>query len=709
MKKSLSILIIFTLLFVANLTFAQTSDETILVQLNNLQIKEIKQNPEEGILATLIVTKSSSGFKCSYFPSEESEKSRPCPLKLRRNILKALGQGLKINISEETELLDINRENINLQDLQVGNKINVYGELDKQSYEVDALIVRKIGGLKVVGPRISSLSIYSGTIGTEIVINGFGFASHDTLVWFDNGSQRGLLWGGMPSSDNFITVKLEEQLCQKYTGGSGLPCPSYMNVVPGKYKIYIENLNGKSNAVDFTVTIQSTTSPELLTYITPPDLAKESDLVFKFKYPKGFIVDEGGYKTPGGRRFPSISIKKIGGLDIDTIWIPGGMSTGPEITCKTQLYVGDKCTEIGGYVITTKSKDPSVLKAYEIITSTFEVHYYKNYYNVNTSSITVISPNGGEKWQLGDTHTILWKPYEPTSGINPVTQVTAYLEKLVNGNFVSVGKIVECGRASIHWDGNLDTCGINNYPEPGDYYIRVVNNVTGASDRSDGPFTLVPKGTLKVDLKINGSDGPIIVPKGGATYTVSWTSNAEECNIYGPRDVHPLKVSSSGSISMNLLATDEYPYPDRVSIFCYSKKPIEGSAYDHVELLPDDIYLKVLSPNGGETIDFNSYYKITWKSRFNLTKVSIALYRNDAFYTWIVKDLPTMNALSGSYDWLPSNTVISNNDFGKNIFKIYILGYKSEGGTVEDKSDAPFSIHQFILVPPTPVQKPRDA
>jgi hypothetical protein len=695
MKKSLSILIIFTLLFVANLTFAQTSDGTILVQLNNLQIKEIKQNPEEGILATLIVTKSSSGFKCSYFPSEESEKSRPCPLKLRRNILKALGQGLKINISEETELLDINRENIDLQDLQVGNKINIYGELDKQSYEVDALIVRKIGGLKVVGPRISSLSIYSGTIGTEIVINGFGFASHDTLVWFDNGSQRGLLWGGMPSSDNFITVKLEEQLCQKYTGGSGLPCPSYMNVVPGKYKIYIENRNGKSNAVDFTVTIQSTTSPELLTYITPPDLAKESELVFKFKYPKGFIVEEGGYKTPGGRRFPSIAIKKIGGLDIDTILVPGGMSTGPEITCRTQLYVGDKCTEISGYVITTKSKDPSVLKAYEIITSTFEVHYYKNYYNVNTSSITVISPNGGEKWQLGDTHTILWKPYDPTSGINPVTQVTAYLEKLVNGNFVSVGKIVECGRASIHWEGNLDTCGSNNYAEPGDYYVRVVNNVTGASDRSDGPFTLVPKGTIKVDLKINGSDGPIIVPKGGATYTISWTSNAEECNIYGPRDFRQLNVSSSGSILMNLLDTDAYFYPDRVSIVCNSKKPIEGSAYDYVELSP---FLTVLFPNGGETIDFNDYSKILWKAPPNVTKVSIALYRNDAFYTWIVKDLPTMNAMYDFngyyyYYWTPSlNTVISDNDFGKNIFKIYILGYKSEGGTVEDKSDAPFNI-----------------
>jgi hypothetical protein len=156
MKKILSISIISTLLFISNLSFAQNSDDTVLVQLNNLQIKEIQQNPEEGILATFIVTKASPGFKCQYFPDKES-KPKPCPLKLRRNILKALRQGLKVNISEETELLDINRENITIQDFQVGDKINVYGELDRQSYEIDALIVRRIGKGKIVPPPVTKL------------------------------------------------------------------------------------------------------------------------------------------------------------------------------------------------------------------------------------------------------------------------------------------------------------------------------------------------------------------------------------------------------------------------------------------------------------------------------------------------------------------------------------------------------------------------
>ena len=295
---------------------------------------------------------------------------------------------------------------------------------------------------------------------------------------------------------------------------------------------------------------------------------------------------------------------------------------------------------------------------------------------------------------MGDTHTILWTPYDPNSGINPVTQVSAYLEKLVNGNFVTVGKIVECGKASIHWEGNLDTCGSNTYAEPGDYYVRVVNNITGASDRSDRPFTLVPRGTIKADLKINGSDGPITVPEGGGTYTISWTSNAEKCSMYFPSssgDLRKEDLAPSGSMSMKLLPNTSW-YAETIILFCRSQTPIEGSASDSVQILPLNTFITVLSPNGGETIDYRSYYTIKWKAFANLTKVSVALYKNDTFYAWIGRDLPTSNALEGYLNWLPSNTVISDSDFGKNIFKIYILGYKAEGGVVEDKSDAPFSI-----------------
>ena len=139
---------------------------------------------------------------------------------------------------------------------------------------------------------------------------------------------------------------------------------------------------------------------ELVTYITPRDLAIESNEVFKFQYPKGFTVTEGGYKTPGGFRFPAISIQKNNSADIDAVRVPGGISTGPEITCKTQAAAGDKCVEVKGHVVMTKSKDQSVFKAYEIITSTFEVSGYGTL--TDTSDPVDNNPNDGWGWISGE-------------------------------------------------------------------------------------------------------------------------------------------------------------------------------------------------------------------------------------------------------------------------------------------------------------------
>lgn len=151
---------------------------------------------------------------------------------------------------------------------------------------------------------------------------------------------------------------------------------------------------------------------ELATYITPRDLAKESNEVFKFQYPKGFTVSEGGYKTPGGFRFPDISIHKSGGADLDVVRVLGGISTGPEITCKTQAGPGDKCIEVNGHVVMTKSKDQSVLKAYEIITSTFEVSGYGTL--TDTSDPVDNNPSDGRGWISGEILSGVGK--QPISG-----------------------------------------------------------------------------------------------------------------------------------------------------------------------------------------------------------------------------------------------------------------------------------------------------
>lgn len=316
----------------------------------------------------------------------------------------------------------------------------------------------------------------------------------------------------------------------------------------------------------------------------------------------------------------------------------------------------------------------------------------------SAQTITLTAPNGGEQWQLNSLHTITWTPYDPQNRVNVVPNVSAYLEKLVNGNFITIGKIIEAGKASIHWIGEIDQYG--NYPQPGSYYIRIVNNRTGESDRSNGSFELVAQNTVKADLKINGSDGPIALPTGGGTVTFSWTSqNADTCKLYlnGMAD----DIVNLPPVGQRDVFLRQNPYAGQLATALICQSSI-GSASDDVFISPyagQGSYISVTSPNGGENISLSSPSSINWVFSPDINKVSIALYKNDAFFRWIVTDVPWSGP--GLLSWNPSS-IISNSDIGGQVFKIYIIGYKASGGTMEDKSDAPFSIAGGTISQPLP-------
>lgn len=102
--------------------------------------------------------------------------------------------------------------------------------------------------------------------------------------------------------------------------------------------------------------------------------------------------------------------------------------------------------------------------------------------------------------------------------------------------------------------------------------------------------------------------------------------------------------------------------------------------------------IQVLSPNGGEQWQVGSTQTIKWNALGDITSVSIYLYKNDALYKTIVTNLSLTYFTFSSGDYYRYNWTPSSADVGPGVFKIYIIGYKSDGGTVEDKSDAPFSV-----------------
>ncbi len=160
------------------------------------------------------------------------------------------------------------------------------------------------------------------------------------------------------------------------------------------------------------------------------------------------------------------------------------------------------------------------------------------------------APVGGERMMIYATPlTIKWTPDETS------TSVAAYLDTQINGQYTQVGKIIEAGRGSIVWAGD-----VNQYDSPatpGEYFIRIVDTKSGAWDRSDGPITVLPADYYTADLKIAGTDGPIVGY--ASTSIASWTSqNVNVCGLSDQYGNSPLKsaLSSPGSTPITIELND---------------------------------------------------------------------------------------------------------------------------------------------------------
>jgi len=115
--------------------------------------------------------------------------------------------------------------------------------------------------------------------------------------------------------------------------------------------------------------------------------------------------------------------------------------------------------------------------------------------------------------------------------------------------------------------------------------------------------------------------------------------------------------------------------------------------------------VKIISPNGGEKIDparpLSPNYVAT-----GISSISVALYKNDMWKAWIVKDLN----IQSEVDFIPNKILqgLGEGDNKGDIFKMYITGQKSDGsGYVEDKSDAAFTFVATGTVPPIAKPTPR--
>ncbi len=308
-----------------------------------------------------------------------------------------------------------------------------------------------------------------------------------------------------------------------------------------------------------------------------------------------------------------------------------------------------------------------------------------------TGKLTLTAPNNGESWEVGTSHSITWEPYGYDPDINPSSDVVAYLEKRLPLFYLPVGKIIPSGKASIHWEGEIDEYG--KYPNPGKYYLRIKNTKTGETDRSDKAITLTPR---SVDLKVNRSNGPVRL-KNDQLVTLSWStlgSDFTSCSLHGVRaslsenstQIEGLKTSGS---------MKGYYWPDYGSIFIVCEKSDGTTRNDTVRVKSNgapqaEPKITIEEPNGGESVSLVTPITVGYEAE-SVSTVSIALYKNDKFYKWIVTDtVPGNSSKGGPFHYYWTETEQGLESAGQ-VFKIYVTGKTSSGkGYVDDKSDKPF-------------------
>jgi hypothetical protein len=152
-----------------------TQDE--FLQLNNVELVSISAN---AIPATLVVTQT-QGYPCYGFGTDGmAKKSIACPMGIQATTNNPALQNLSvpaalapnwqllrkyvINVDAQTVILDNNRTNLSLSDLQVGDQLNVYGDTTDSGQTLNADIVRDLS-------IPATPSTYSGKV-TQVNIDG---------------------------------------------------------------------------------------------------------------------------------------------------------------------------------------------------------------------------------------------------------------------------------------------------------------------------------------------------------------------------------------------------------------------------------------------------------------------------------------------------------------------------------------------------------
>lgn len=299
------------------------------------------------------------------------------------------------------------------------------------------------------------------------------------------------------------------------------------------------------------------------------------------------------------------------------------------------------------------------------ITSTSSSAFY-------ISSISLISPNGGQNFPIGSLQTIQWKNHSSLSKVK--------IEYSTN-NGTTWKTIV---------DSTLASARSYAWIVPNDPTVLARVRISDASnstvnDVSDSYFTI---GSIRLTSP-NGDEKWAV----GNTKTITWlnVSTISQVNLEYTTDNGTNWISIASNINASL-ETYNWSIPDTLTPSSLARIRISSVTNSQINDVSDNVFtfakIRVTSPNGAEKLQVGKQINITWTAS-NISLVNIQISTDNGLNWSAIAN--NVSASVGTYAWTIS-------DIPSTLARIRIVD--AEAGDVLDQSDATFSILKLDLTSP---------
>ena len=299
---------------------------------------------------------------------------------------------------------------------------------------------------------------------------------------------------------------------------------------------------------------------------------------------------------------------------------------------------------------------------------------------LSDSVINIVSPNGGEKFEVGTQQYIVWETVNFSGNVNIFLSIDngKIFHPISQSSLLKINKNTENVVDSFLWtvpDSISDSCLI----------MAVYSLDTTISDTSDSVFSIVPKRTISIISPTGGEKIQSTIQSGNQK-NIQWNSTGEIDSV-------TILFSSNGGDSFEVLAENisntgsfnwDVPYVNSdeclIKIFQSDDSSVFGIS-DTFSVFYNS--LSLIFPDSGGVFQLGHNIDIRWDYTGEIEKILILIENiNSGIIDTIAK---AQNVSTKNFVWnIPDTFQISDS---------YVVIIKSkEYPEISDTSDEPFSI-----------------